>query len=178
MVYPDYGSFPKAGLVLVTHEHGDHLDPKAIDAVRTADTKIICNAASARNLAGALVMKNGDTQEIAGISIEAVPAYNPDKAFHPKGNGNGYILTFGDKRIYVAGDTENIPEMKTLKNIEAAFLPMNQPYTMTPEQVVDAAKAFRPRVLYPYHYQFGDSDTGKLADLMKGEKDIELRIRY
>jgi L-ascorbate metabolism protein UlaG (beta-lactamase superfamily) len=178
MVNPDYGSLPKAGLILVTHEHGDHLDPKAIDAVRTADTKIICNAASAQNLAGAIVMKNGDTQTIAGISIEAVPAYNLEKPFHPKGNGNGYILTFGDKRIYVAGDTENIPEMKALRNIDVAFLPMNQPYTMTPEQVADAAKAFRPKVLYPYHYQSGSSDTGKLEDLMKGEKDIELRIRY
>jgi len=178
MVYPDYASLPKAGLVLVTHEHGDHLDAKAIDAVCSTDTKIICNAASAPSLAGAAVMKNGDTQKIAGISIEAVPAYNPDKQFHPKGNGNGYILTFGDKRVYVAGDTENIPEMKALENIDVAFLPMNQPYTMTPEQVADAAKAFRPKVLYPYHYQFGSSDTGKLEDLMKGEKDIELRVRY
>jgi len=178
MVFPDYASLPKAALVLVTHEHGDHLDAKAIDAVRAADTKIICNAASAQSLADAVVMKNGDTQTTAGISIEAVPAYNPDKPFHPEGNGNGYILTFGDKQVYVAGDTENIVEMKALKGIDVAFLPMNLPYTMTPEQVTDAAQAFRPKVLYPYHYQFGDADTGKLVDLMKDEKDIDLQIRY
>ncbi len=178
MVYADYASLPKADLVLVTHEHGDHMDVKAIDAIRTPDTKIVSNAASAKTLTDAVVMNNGDSQTVAGISIEAVAAYNLDKPFHPKGNGNGYILIFDNKRVYVAGDTENVPEMKALKNIDIAFLPMNQPYTMTSEQVADAAKAFRPKVLYPYHYQFGDADTDTLVDLMKGEKDIEIRIRY
>ncbi|MBN2320978.1 MAG: MBL fold metallo-hydrolase [Acidobacteria bacterium] len=177
MVYPDYASLPKADLVLVTHEHGDHMDVKAIDAIRTPDTKVVSNAASAKSISDAIIMKNGEKQTVAGISIEAVPAYNLEKPFHPKGNGNGYILTFGDKRIYVAGDTENVPEMKALKGIDVAFLPMNQPYTMTPEQVADAARAMMPRILYPYHYRFGETDTGKLVDLLKDEPGIEVRLR-
>jgi L-ascorbate metabolism protein UlaG (beta-lactamase superfamily) len=95
--------------------------------------------------------------------------------FHPKGEGNGYVLTFGDTRIHIAGDTENTPEMKALRNIAYAFLPMNLPYTMTPEMAADAALAFRPKVLYPYHY--GDTDTGRLIELLKDAEDIEVRIR-
>jgi L-ascorbate metabolism protein UlaG (beta-lactamase superfamily) len=125
-------------------------------------------------------MKNGDRKNINGIEVEALPAYNivnmraPGQPFHPKGNGNGYIITFGDKRIYVAGDTENTPEMKALKNIDVAFLPMNLPYTMTPAMVADAAIAFRPKILYPYH--FGDTKTSEIVDLLKNT-DIEVRIR-
>jgi L-ascorbate metabolism protein UlaG (beta-lactamase superfamily) len=95
--------------------------------------------------------------------------------FHSKGVGNGYVITFGDKRVYVAGDTENTPEMKALKDIDIAFLPMNLPYTMTPEMVADAAKAFRPKILYPYHY--GDTDPSRLVDLLKDARDIQVRIR-
>jgi len=126
-------------------------------------------------------MKNGDVQIIQEIKFEAIPAYNiihkrdNGQPFHPEGVGNGYILTFGDKRVYVAGDTENIPEMKTLQGIDVAFLPMNLPYTMTPEMVADAAKLFRPKILYPYHY--GDTDTSKLVELLKDEQEIEVRIR-
>jgi L-ascorbate metabolism protein UlaG (beta-lactamase superfamily) len=174
-MYADYTTLPRADLILVTHEHGDHLDVKAIDNVRTANTVIASNAAAAKSISGAIVMKNGDTQTLAGIPVEAVPAYNPEKQFHPKGNGNGYVLTFAEKRVYVAGDTENIPEMKALKGIDIAFLPMNQPYTMTPEQVADAAKVIKPKVLYPYH--FGNTDTAKLVELLKDEKEIEVRIR-
>ena len=97
------------------------------------------------------------------------------RPFHPKGRGNGYVITFGDKRVYVAGDTENTPEMKALKKINVAFLPMNLPYTMTPEMVADAAKAFKPKILYPYHY--GDTDPEKLVELLKNDKQIEVRIR-
>ena len=123
-------------------------------------------------------MKNGDVQNLLGLKIEAVPAYNTTEGrsrFHPKGRDNGYILTLGGKRIYIAGDTEDTPEMKQLKDIEIAFLPMNQPYTMTPAQVAAAAKAFRPSVLYPYH--FDDTDVSELVNLLKGESDIEVRIR-
>ena len=113
--------------------------------------------------------------------IEAIPAYNlvnkreNGQFFHPKGEGNGYVLTFGDKRIYIAGDTENTPEMKTLQNIDCAFLPMNLPYTMSSEMVADAVKAFKPKVLYPYHY--GNTDTNQIIELLKDFKDIEVRIR-
>ena len=126
-------------------------------------------------------MKNGDVQTVKGIRIEAVPAYNivhkrPNgQPYHPKGVGNGYVLTFGDKRVYVAGDTENIPEMKALRGIDIAFLPMNLPYTMTPEMVADAAQAFQPKVLYPYHY--GETDPSELVKLLEGQKGIEVRIR-
>ena len=126
-------------------------------------------------------MRNGDETTAAGYHIEAVPAYNivhtrsEGQPYHPKGNGNGYIITFGDTRVYVAGDTENTPEVKALKDIDIAFLPMNLPYTMTPEMVADAAKAFRPKVLYPYH--FGDTDTNELVELMAGEEGIEVRVR-
>jgi L-ascorbate metabolism protein UlaG (beta-lactamase superfamily) len=117
---------------------------------------------------------------VGGLTVNAVPAYNivnkrPDGSpFHPKGSGNGYIVTFGDTRIYIAGDTENTPEMKDLQNISVAFLPMNLPYTMTPEMVADAVRAFHPRILYPYH--FGETDTSTIIDLLKDE-DVEVRIR-
>jgi L-ascorbate metabolism protein UlaG (beta-lactamase superfamily) len=171
----DYAVLPKADLILVTHEHPDHLDAKAIQAASTATTVVIVNSASAKALPNATVMKNGDSKTVVGIGIEAVPAYNSGKAFHPKGSGNGYVLTLGDKRIYVAGDTENVPEIKALKQIDVAFLPMNLPFTMTPEQVADAAKAIRPKILYPYH--FGDTNTGTLVNLLKDEKEIEVRVR-
>jgi len=176
----DYAKMPKADLILVTHEHFDHLDPDAIRKVKKETTTVICNRASASKIPGSVVMAAGDTQTVCGIRIEAVPAYNivhmraPGQPFHPKGMGNGYILSFGDTRVYVAGDTENTPEMKALKDIDVAFLPMNLPYTMTPEMVADAAKTFRPKVLYPYHY--GDTDPKKLVDLLKGS-GIEVRIR-
>lgn len=177
----DYTLLPKADLILLTHEHRDHLDFEALQAVRTDNTKVILTETCQRQVAGDIVMHNGDKRTINGIPVEAVPAYNlvhkrPDgQPFHPKGIGNGYILTFGDRRVYVGGDTENIPEMKTLQGIWVAFLPMNLPYTMTPEMVADAAKAFRPKILYPYHY--GDTDPTLIVDLLKEESDIEVRIR-
>ncbi len=177
----DYSKLPKADLVLVTHEHGDHLDPAAIEAIRKADTRVIVSPSCAGKVPGAVVMQNGAVREEAGFRVEAVPAYNlvhlraPGQPFHPKGAGNGYIITFGDKRVYVAGDTENTPEMKALRGIDVAFLPMNLPYTMTPEMVADAARAFRPAVLYPYHY--GQTDPQALVKLLAGEKGIEVRVR-
>jgi L-ascorbate metabolism protein UlaG (beta-lactamase superfamily) len=175
MVYSDYATLPKADLILITHEHPDHLDMKVIQTISTPGTSIVVNAGSAKTVLNGIVLKNGEEKTVSGIRIEAVPAYNLQKPFHPKGNGNGYVLTFGDKRVYIAGDTENVPEIKALKNIDVAFLPMNQPYTMTPEQAADVAKAMQPKILYPYH--FGDTDTGKLMALLKDEKGIEVRIR-
>ncbi len=176
--YADYGTMPKADIVLVTHEHGDHLDPAAIQKIRKEDTAIIASASAAAKIPGASVMKNGDKATIKGVGIEAVPAYNTTQArlsFHPKGRDNGYLLTIGGKRVYIAGDTEDTPELKALRNIDIAFLPMNLPYTMTPEQVASAALAIRPGVLYPYHY--GETDVGLLQQMLKGERGIEVRIR-
>ena len=177
----DYSVMPKADLILVTHEHGDHLDASVIEELRLDHTTVIVSQSCAEGAEGADVMVNGDQRDVDGIHIEAVPAYNivhmrgGDTPYHPRGNGNGYILTFGDTRVYVAGDTENTPEMKALENIDVAFLPMNLPYTMTPEMVADAARAFRPGILYPYH--FGSTDTDELVRLLEGEDDIEVRIR-
>ena len=177
----DYSVMPKADLILVTHEHGDHLDADVIQELRLDHTTVIVSQSCAEGAEGAEVMANGDEREVDGIRIEAVPAYNivhmrgGDTPYHPMGNGNGYILTFGDTRVYVAGDSENTPEMKALEDIDVAFLPMNLPYTMTPEMVADAATAFRPGILYPYH--FGRTDTDELVRLLEGEDDIEVRIR-
>ncbi|MDQ5986509.1 MAG: hypothetical protein CSYNP_02239 [Syntrophus sp. SKADARSKE-3] len=179
--FADYEKLPKADLILVTHEHSDHMDLKAINLIRTDKTALVASENVAKQVKGSIVLKNGDAKTVLGFKIEAVPAYNivhmrsPGVPFHPKGAGNGYIITFGSTRVYIAGDTENTPEMKKLQNIDIAFLPMNLPYTMTPDMVADAAKAFRPKILYPYH--FGNTDTAKIADLLKGEKDIEVRIR-
>ncbi|RKY83981.1 MBL fold metallo-hydrolase, partial [candidate division KSB1 bacterium] len=179
--YADYKKMPKADLIIVTHEHYDHLDPEAIKAIRTEKTVIVLTKACAKKIKGGIIMENGDIKTVKGIKIEAVPAYNivhkrrNGQPFHPKGIGNGYVITFGDKRVYIAGDTENIPEMKRLKNIDIAFLPMNLPYTMTPEMVADAAKTIKPGILYPYHY--GNTDTSRIVELLKNNKEIEVRIR-
>ncbi|MBN2403709.1 MAG: MBL fold metallo-hydrolase [Spirochaetes bacterium] len=176
----DYSILPKADLILLTHEHGDHMDAVAIKNIRTDSTDIVLTRKCAEKVSGGIVMNNGDTKTVMNIKIEAVPAYNivnkrgDGRSFHPKGDGNGYILTFGEKRVYIAGDTENTPEMKALKNIDVAFLPMNLPYTMTPEMVADAAKAFKPKIIYPYH--FGETDTSKLISLLK-DSGMEIRIR-
>jgi L-ascorbate metabolism protein UlaG (beta-lactamase superfamily) len=157
------------------------LDPQALALISTSGTKLILNPAGAAEVAGSIAMRNGDKRTVEGLQIEAVPAYNilhkreDGNHFHPKGIGNGYILTFGKTRLYLAGDTENIPEMKSLHNIDIAFLPMNLPYTMTPEMVADAARMFKPHILYPYHY--GNTETNKLVELLKEDKGIEIRIR-
>lgn len=179
--YADYATMPKADLILITHEHGDHLDSKAIDAVKKDNTSIVLTSICNKKYAGTDVMKNGDTKMFDGIEVTAVPAYNikhmraEGQPFHPKGDGNGYVIRFGDKKVYVAGDTENIPEMAQLKDIDIAFLPMNLPYTMTPEMCAQAALSFRPKILYPYH--FGETNTRELVDLLKDQQAIELRLR-
>lgn len=175
-----YDFLPKADIILVTHEHSDHLDVKLIDDLKKQGTLLLCNENSLSKVSWAMAMKAGDRQEFNNIIIEAMPAYNivneraPGQPFHPKGAGVGYLLTIGGKRFYIAGDTENTTEMKALKNIDVAFLPMNLPYTMTPEMVADAARAFKPKILYPYH--FGETNTDEIIKLLK-DTNITVRIR-
>lgn len=175
-----YDNLPKGDLILVTHEHYDHLDVELINALRKQGTVMLCNSASGSKVPWAQVLKPGDKKSVGGITVEATYAYNivneraKGQPFHPKGAGNGYIINIGNKRFYIGGDTENIPEMKELKGINVAFLPMNLPYTMTPAMVADAVKGFNPEILYPYHY--GETNTDEIIKLLKGTK-IDVRIR-
>ncbi|MBM3151335.1 MAG: MBL fold metallo-hydrolase [Chloroflexi bacterium] len=176
----DYSLLPKADLIFLTHEHSDHLDPRALEHIQTGVTTLVMTEACARQLKGGIVMKNGETRVVDGIPVETVPAYNRvhlrenGQPYHPKGEGNGYILTFGKTRLYIAGDTENIPEMMDLKDIDIAFLPMNLPYTMTSQMAAEAALGFKPRALYPYH--FSSTKTADLERLLAGS-GIDVRIR-
>ena len=174
----DYATFPKANIILVTHEHKDHFDRAAIHEIRTPATSIYVNQAVYGHFRNGLVMQNGDVRKYASdITIEAVPAYNttPEhQQFHPKGRDNGYILTLDGFRIYIAGDTEDIPEMADIKDIDVAFLPCNQPYTMTVDQCVNAAKIIKPKVLFPYHYN--DTPVYRINMQLAGS-GIEVRIR-
>ena len=180
----DYAGLPDADLILVTHEHGDHLDMSAISQLMKEDTKVVMTERCMEQLEDfkAIVMKNGDKQTLHGIVVRAIPAYNIEhmrsagNPFHPKGAGNGYILGFGDSHVLIGGDTENIPEYKNLDtHVNVAFLPMNLPYTMTPKMVAAAALDLQPEILYPYH--FGETDPQELVSLLKDEKGIEVRIR-
>jgi L-ascorbate metabolism protein UlaG (beta-lactamase superfamily) len=176
----NYSNLPKADLILVTHEHYDHLDSKLITELRKPETVMICSQKCTSEVLWSKAIKAGESVTVGTIGIEALPAYNivnmrsPGQPFHPKGSGLGFILAIGGKKFYIAGDTENTSEMKALKEIDVAFLPMDLPYTMTPEMVADAAKAFKPKILYPYHY--GDTDTDRLVKLLKNT-DIDVRIR-
>lgn len=175
----DYSQLPKADYILITHEHPDHLDTKAIDQLTTPQTMLIVNPRSHELLSGkGEIMKNYDTKSLANHwTIEAVPAYNNShdkQQFHPKGRDNGYILTIEGLRIYIAGDTEDIPEMEKINNIDIAFLPCNLPFTMTPQQCAKAALIVKPRVLFPYHY--GQTQIEQVQNLLEGS-NIDVRIR-
>ena len=175
----DYSTLPKADYILVTHEHFDHLDSVAINQLTKEGTRLITNARCHELLGGkGEVMANGDGLILSDDwSIEAVPAYNisPEKLqFHPRGRDNGFVLTIEGMRIYIAGDTEDIPEMGTIMGVDVAFLPCNLPYTMSPEQCSQAANMVKPAVLFPYHY--GDTDIQRLVQLLDGS-GIDVRIR-
>lgn len=175
----DYTSMPQADFIFVTHEHGDHYDKDAIKQLSKVGTRFITNRRCADMQGYGLVLKNGDKEDLnLGIKVEAVPAYNTSEGrtqFHPKGRDNGYILNLDGLRIYIAGDTEDIPEMADIHDIDIAFLPCNQPYTMTPDQLIKAARVIKPKVLFPYHY--GQTDVSTLPASLKDD-GIDVRIRH
>ena len=175
----DYTAMPKANYLFITHEHGDHFDKEAIKILTNEGTQLIMNKRCVEMYGTGEAMANGDKKQIADdFKVEAVPAYNTTEGrtmFHPQGRDNGYILTIDGLRIYIAGDTEDIPEMADIKDIDIAFLPCNQPYTMTTEQLVKAAKVIKPKVLFPYHY--GQTDVKNLPEQLKAE-GVDVRIRH
>jgi L-ascorbate metabolism protein UlaG (beta-lactamase superfamily) len=186
-VDPAQGDLSKAkpaDLILITDIHGDHLNVADIAKVRKAGAPVVMPAAVQQQAGDSIpapveVLANGATKTVAGVSIEAVPMYNlergpsPGQLFHPKGRGNGYILTLGGTRVYLAGDTECTPEMKALTNIDVAFLPMNLPYTMTPAEAAACARAFKPKVAIPYHYQ--GQNPQRFAEALQGT-GIDVRL--
>jgi L-ascorbate metabolism protein UlaG (beta-lactamase superfamily) len=173
-----YDGLPQADYIFITDIHGDHLAPPIVEKLKKPGTVIVAPKAAADKLPGCQVMANGDTKTVGDIKVEAIPMYNLKPAangttYHEKGRGNGYILTIGGKRFYFAGDTEGIPEMRALKSIDVAFIPMNLPFTMTPADAAEAVKAFHPAVVYPYHYR--GQDTKIFAKALEGT-GIDVRL--
>lgn len=172
---------PKADVILVTDIHPDHYDPEGLAQVRKEDTRIIAPPVVAEKVPEAIALANGESYDLGSFRVEAVPAYNlkrgpePGKLYHEKGRGNGYILTIGETRIYISGDTECTEEMRSLEDIDVAFVSMNLPYTMPPSEAAECIRAFGPRIVYPYHYR--GSDLGELEEALADRDDIELRIR-
>ena len=174
-----YDGLPQADYILITDVHGDHMAPAIVDKLKKPSTVILAPKAVAATVTSATVIANGETKTIGDFKVEAIPMYNLKPAangtiYHEKGRGNGYVLAFGGKRFYFSGDTEGIPEMKALRNIDAAFVCMNLPFTMTPEAAAEAVRAFHPAVVYPYHYR--GSDTNAFAKALEGT-GIEVRLR-
>jgi len=177
----NYATLPRADLVFFTHNHADHFDLDALQKIRKPETIIIEPPICAEDVPDGWIMSNGESLKLWNLRIQAVPAYNilrlrkDGQPFHPPGVGNGYVITFANRRIYVAGDTENIAEIKALKNIYCAFLPMSPDSTMSPKMVADVARAIKPKILYPYHYR--ETDPQELVTLLKDRPEIEVRIR-
>ena len=168
----NYDGLPKADIVLVTDTHGDHLDPKAVEQVSKPGTLVLAPDAAAQKLSGAAVLRNGESKTSGSWKFDAVPMYNekrgpaPGRLFHDKGRGNGYVVTYGWFRLYISGDTEGVPEMRALKNIDLALVSMNLPYTMPPEEAAEAVQAFKPKLAIPYHYR--GSDLGVFQKALAG----------
>ncbi len=185
----DYSKMPKADYVLITDIHPDHLDPKALESIVTTSTTIVAPPAVAKELGARshlVVLKNGQSAEVGPMNVLAFPMYNlvrgpsAGKLFHDKGRGNGYVVTIGDKRIYISGDTECTPEMKALKNIDVALVSMNLPYTMPPSEAAACVNAFKPKTLYPYHYAAPGGATSNLDELtsaVEPSAHVEVRKR-
>ena len=176
----NYEGLPPADLILITHAHGDHLDPMIVAKLRKPGTLILGPEVILKAVPEAAVIPNGAARDFGKWRIEAVPAYNiqrmrsPGQPYHPRGEGNGYVLSYGGSRFYVAGDTEGTPEMAALKNIDVAFIPMNLPYTMSPEEAAEAVRAFKPKAVYPYHCR--GTDLAAFAKALAGG-GVEVRIR-
>jgi L-ascorbate metabolism protein UlaG (beta-lactamase superfamily) len=174
----NFTGLPPADLILITDIHPDHMDPGSIAAITKPGTQIMAPSAVVKTVTSAGPISNGETKTWGGWTIEAVPMYNlkrgpsPGTLYHDKGRGNGYVLTYGGKRFYFSGDTEGIPEMRALKNIDVAFVCMNLPYTMPPDEAADAVKAFHPRIVIPYHYRGSD-----LSVFEKGLQGTGIEIR-
>lgn len=177
----DFSNMPKADLILITHEHKDHFDLETIEKLQTDKTLIVLTESCAIQYKEGIVMRNEDVKIVMGHKIEAVPAYNivhkrpSGFPFHLKGLGNGYVITFGEKRVYIAGDTENIPEMGDLGEIDIAFLPVNLPHTMTIDMAADAVKKIKPKIFYPYHYR--ETNIAELVEILKPLSETDVRIR-
>jgi L-ascorbate metabolism protein UlaG (beta-lactamase superfamily) len=186
---PDnYKGLTPPDIILITDIHGDHFDIKTIEAVKKPGTMLVVPQVCADKLPAAdkdhvVILKNGDDTKLSDIKIHAIPMYNlPESstAMHTKGRGNGYVLDIGGKLIYLSGDTQGIPEMRSLKNIDVAFICMNLPYTMDVKEAADAVLAFKPKIVYPYHYRgnAGLSDINQFKSLVEaGDKNIEVRLR-
>ncbi|MBN1290773.1 MAG: MBL fold metallo-hydrolase [Candidatus Latescibacteria bacterium] len=180
-VAADYSKLPNGDIILLTHNHTDHLDPKALNHIIDENTTLIYTQQCANSYPGGVVMRNGMTWKVKGLLIEAVPAYcliprdDPRSQPHTKGECNGYILTFGDKRVYIASETENIPELKEVSDIDVAFIAMDSIFNLTPTEAIDAVKAFNPKVIYPYHY--ADADLTPFLDAFKDNPSIEVRVK-
>jgi L-ascorbate metabolism protein UlaG (beta-lactamase superfamily) len=181
----DYSGIPQADLLLITHTHADHMDPAIVKTLRKESTIIVAPPAVTDTLNGAVgdteAISNGEKKTFLGIEIEAVPMYNlvlgsgPGKPFHHKGIGNGYVLSFGDTRVYFSGDTECVPEMKALKNISIAFVAMNPPRTMPTSEAAACVQAFHPKVVYAYHYR--GQNPQEFANALKKTPGVEVRLR-
>src|SRR5215469_3510951 len=175
-----YDGLPQADYILITDIHGDHLAPPVIDKLKKGDTVIVAPKAVAAQVAGVKVVSNGEKTALGPFAVEAIPMYNLTRGpsagqlYHDKGRGNGYVVTYGGKRFYFSGDTEAIPEMESLRNIDVAFICMNLPYTMTPQEAAEGVRAFHPAVVYPYHYM--GSDTNQFAKALEGT-GIDVRLR-
>lgn len=181
-------SFKPADIILITDIHTDHLHQSSIDRVKKATTVFVAPSVVAGSLSGnTTVMSNGETKVVEGINIQALPAYNMVRGssngpYHTKGRANAYLLTLGGKRVLVAGDTECVPEIKSLTNIDVAFIPVNLPFTMAASEAADCVKVLKPKIVYPYHYLQPDAQPPNknqmdFAAAMQGTPDIEVRIR-
>jgi len=180
-VVADYSKMPKADIALLTHNHTDHFDPKALNHILNDESALVYTQQCADSFPGGVVMRNGMSWKLKGIHIEAVPAYcliprdDPRSEPHTKDECNGYILTFGDKRVYIVSETENIPELKEVSDIDVAFIAMDGIFSLSPEEAVGAIRAFNPKVVYPYHY--ADADLSPFVDAFKNDSETEVRVR-